>query len=467
MVQASCRPPLLTGRIVRSDLLFLLCLFLSWIALVGTPDRAQGQAGKPEGLYYKSWAVVLGIEDYLVAPKIPGAIEDAKAMAGILRTLGFEEVIEIYDNKVTSKQFNYILNDVLPRKVGRADRLVLYFAGHAGQTTDVSGAPLGYLVPWDAQVGNVTKSVTLDQLKEFSRRVMAKHILLILNAPVTGWDITAPKQLSLEGRMAPEQDTDKRAVQVLTAARSGEEIARSEPTGLFMQVLKEGLSGGADRNKNGWLMATELATYVQEQVEARSKGSQHPQYARLDGDGDTILIEGRKVDFTVGVGPQTDEERMAVAKIHYEEAFNLLQARKDPEEALARLDKAISLAPSFGDAYVLKSYMQLEILPNLDEALETAKLAVAYAPTNPDAYYTLGLIQEKKGRYQEAERGYLKALEVNPDYADVLLSLGTLYEDHLKQDQKAMDAYRRYSELGGTDSRASKFLEGHPQPPGS
>ncbi|MGE3152482.1 MAG: caspase family protein [Nitrospiraceae bacterium] len=462
MVQASCRPLSLTAWIVRSGL-----FLLPWAALVAVPTPAQAQAGKPEGLYYKSWAVVVGIEDYLVAPKVPGAAADAKAMAESLRGLGFEEVIELYDKKVTSKQFHFILNDVLPRKVGRGDRLVLYFAGHAGQTTDAGGAPLGYLVPWDAQLGSVAKSVTLDQLKEFSRRVMAKHIFLILDTPVTGWDVTAPQQLSLEGRMAPEQDTDKRAVQVLTAAKSGEEIARSETTSLFMQVLKEGLSGQADRNKNGWLMATELASYVQEQVEARSKGTQHPQFARLDGDGDTILIEGRKVDFTVGVGPETEQERMAAAKAHYDEAFRLLQARKDPEEALTRLNKAIALAPSFGDAYVLKSYMQLEVLPNLDEALQTANLAVAHAPENPDSHYTLGLIQEKNGRYQEAERAYLKALEINPDYADVLLSLGLLYEDHLKQDQKAADAYRRYSELGGTDSRATKFLEGHAQPSSS
>lgn len=462
MVQASRRPPSLTAWILRPTL-----FFLAWIALVGAPDRAQAQAGKPEGLYYKSWAVVLGIEDYLVAPKVPGAASDAKAMAETLRTLGFEEVIELYDKKVTSKQFHFILDDVLPRKLGRADRLVLYFAGHAGQTTDLSGAPLGYLVPWDAQVGSVAKSVTLDQLKEFSRRVMAKHILLILDTPVTGWDVTAPQQLSLEGRLAPEQDTEKRAVQVLTSARSGEQPARSETTGLFVQVLKDGLSGSADRNKNGWLMATELAAYVQEQVETRSKGSQHPQYARLDGDGDTVLIEGRKVDFTVGVGPQTDEERTAAAQTHYEEAFNLLQARKHPEEAMARLDKAISLDPSFGEAYVLKSYMQLEVLPNLDEALKTAQLAVTHAPGNPDSYYTLGLIQEKKQQYQEAEEAYLKALEMNPDYGDVLLSLGTLYEDHLKQDHKAADAYRRYVELGGTDGRASEFLKKRETSPGS
>ena len=38
---------------------------------------AQAQLGKPEGLYYKSWAIIIGIENYLLAPAIPGAIDDA------------------------------------------------------------------------------------------------------------------------------------------------------------------------------------------------------------------------------------------------------------------------------------------------------------------------------------------------------------------------------------------------------
>ena len=56
----------------------------------------------PEGLYYKSWAVVIGIENYLLAPKIPGAIDDAKHVARALRKLGFEGVVELYDKDASA-----------------------------------------------------------------------------------------------------------------------------------------------------------------------------------------------------------------------------------------------------------------------------------------------------------------------------------------------------------------------------
>ena len=46
-----------------------------------SPDHAAAQVGKPEGLYYKSWAVVVGVENYLVAPKVPGALESSHAVA--------------------------------------------------------------------------------------------------------------------------------------------------------------------------------------------------------------------------------------------------------------------------------------------------------------------------------------------------------------------------------------------------
>jgi hypothetical protein len=46
---------------------------------------AEAQSGKPEGLYYKSWAIIIGIEHYVVAPPIPGAISDAKKVAEAFR----------------------------------------------------------------------------------------------------------------------------------------------------------------------------------------------------------------------------------------------------------------------------------------------------------------------------------------------------------------------------------------------
>ena len=40
------------------------------------------------------------------------------------------------------------------------------------------------------------------------------------------------------------------------------------------------------------------------------------------------------------------------------------------------------------------------------------------------------------------------------DYLDVYFSLGTLYADHLHDQLKSIEAFRRYLELGGTHVRA-------------
>lgn len=455
-------PSLTSGRPMWPRLIFSSCLAL--ILAIFTTTPAPAQLGKPEGLYYKSWAVVIGIDDYLLAPKMPGAVRQAQAVAESLRQLGFEEIVELYDKKASAKQLQYVLTDVLPRKLGRGDRLVLYFAGQAGQTTDLNGNPLGYLVPWDGPQTGVSKAVTLDQLKEFGRRVMAKHILLLLDSSVSGWDVTPAQQLSLEGRTAPEVETDKRVLQVLSSAKFGEAIEFGEGQGAFVRAVTEGLKGGADLNKNGWLMASELAQFVADRVTASSKGTQHPQFARLDGDGDTILVEGKSSEYVTATDPATPEEKQRVARAHYDKAFALLQAQQSPTEALDRLNKAIALDPAFGDAYVLKSFVALELQPNLPDALAAAQLAVKHAPSNPDSHYTLALVHEKQGQHAEAERAFLEALKTKPDYADVYLSLGLLYEDHLKNGDKAAEAYRRYQELGGTNSRASLFLRQHAAP---
>jgi tetratricopeptide (TPR) repeat protein len=383
----------------------LLACLVSALVAISCPPSASAQMGKPEGLYYKSWAVVIGVENYLLAPKIPGVIEDATTVAHAFRQLGFDEVVELYDKDASARRLQQTLSDYLPRKVGRYDRLVVYFAGYAGVTQDPAGQESGYLVPWDAQVGNVSKAVTFEQLKEFSRRSASKHTLFLLNAAVRGWEVSTAQPLSLEGRLAPEDDMERRAVQVLTAGDKGEPLIQENGKSLFVQVLVNGLNGMADRNKNGWLMASEIGDYVKQEVVERSKDAQHPLFAQLEGEGDTVLIEGRQAALITGGETQSPGERRQAAKMQYEQAYKLLQAGTSPEEALERLNKALEYAPTFGDAYVLKSYVLLEVLPNLDGALSAAKLAMQYAPKNPDSPYTLGLIHEKRGKYAEAAGG--------------------------------------------------------------
>lgn len=428
-------------------------------------SAAQAQVGKPEGLYYKSWAVVVGVENYLVAPKVPGALESAHAVAAALRGLGFDEVIELQDKEASSRRLLQILNDYLPRKVGRQDRVVIFFSGHAGVIQDTQSKELGYVVPWDAQINNPGKAITLDQFKEFSRRSASKHVLFLFDANLRGWDVTAPQPLSLEGRLSPEDDTEKRSVQVISAAEKEEAVAHGTGQSPFAAALVAGLKGAADLNKNGWVMASELATQVRQEVERETNGAQHPQFVQLEGDGDVILVEGRKETFALGKEPSTEADRIKEARVQYEQAFALLQQQKSAEEALERLNRAITYDPSFGDAYVLKSYIRLEVLPNLEESLAAARAAVQYAPQNPDSHYSLGMVLEKKGQPKEAEQAMQQALVVNPAYTDVYFSLGILYADHLNEPQKSVDAFRRYLELGGQSDRARQAVQGSAPPP--
>jgi tetratricopeptide (TPR) repeat protein len=83
---------------------------------------------------------------------------------------------------------------------------------------------------------------------------------------------------------------------------------------------------------------------------------------------------------------------------------------------------------------------------------------VQYASDNPDSFYTLGLIDEKRGRFSAAETAFRQAVQVKADYRDVYFSLGTLYADHLDAPSKSVEAFRRYLELGGTHSRAREAV---------
>ena len=165
------------------------------------------------------------------------------------------------------------------------------------------------------------------------------------------------------------------------------------------------------------------------------------------------MLQQRTVVPIVEPNSQTPKDREA-AKNEYEQAVALLQGGKYAEEALARLNRAIEYDPTYSDAYLLKSYLRLEVLPQFDEALAAGQQAVKGAPDNPDAFYTLGLVHEKMGHYKEAEEAYIQAGKLNPENEYVYFSLGTLYEDQLNDKAKSVEAFRRYLQIGGTNARA-------------
>jgi tetratricopeptide (TPR) repeat protein len=233
-------------------------------------------------------------------------------------------------------------------------------------------------------------------------------------------------------------------VQVIAAAGRDEKFLKSGGKTPFVQALLTGLSGAADLNQNGSLTASELGTYIKQQVEAVS--------LRIEGEGDTVLSQQRKA--VPVVETQQASNHLEAARGEYDQAVALLQGGKYAEEALERVNHAIEYDPTFAEAYMLKAYLRLELLPQLDEALNAGQQAVKYGPDNGDAFYMLGQVHEKMGHYAEAEQAFVKASKLNPENLDVFFSLGTLYEDHLNDPAKSVDAFRQYLRLGGVHARA-------------
>jgi tetratricopeptide (TPR) repeat protein len=85
--------------------------------------------------------------------------------------------------------------------------------------------------------------------------------------------------------------------------------------------------------------------------------------------------------------------------------------------------------------------------------------AVVLDPTNSRAYIRLGDMYRALQQYSTAAEAYEKAIEFSPRSPEAHYKLGILYESDLKEPQKAIEHYRTYVQLGGTDTRVRIWLK--------
>lgn len=64
-----------------------------------------------------------------------------------------------------------------------------------------------------------------------------------------------------------------------------------------------------------------------------------------------------------------------------------------------------------------------------------------------DMHYNMASVYAKEGRYEEAEREYLRALEIDPTDPEIHYNLAILYDDHLNNKSRAATHYRKYLKL--------------------
>lgn len=243
--------------------------------------------------YRQSHALVIGINRYQNTGPLGYAVNDAKAVfAKLTGDLEFpaDNVTLLLDEQATAhairREFLRFCNQ---DRVGIDDRIIVFFAGHGTTRTGIRGE-VGYLVPHDADLGDLSSLLRWDDLTRNAEIIPAKHILFVMDACYGGLAVTRAVN---SGSARFLRDMLKRfSRQVLTAGKADETVAdaggplpgHSVFTGHFLQGLN-----GAAATSDGIITASGLMAYVYSRVSADAGSFQTPHFGHVDGDGDFIF----------------------------------------------------------------------------------------------------------------------------------------------------------------------------------
>jgi uncharacterized caspase-like protein len=269
-----------------------------------------GETPELSANYDKSWAIVVGINDYEHLNRLERANQDATGMARLLvDRLGFPQDnlflvldpppdnlpahLKVYSRRATKTVIEDLILNRLPELAGPNDRVLIFYAGH-GERRIVRQARLdniGYLVPADAVPGQWHTFVEWDAVMRAGDYCRAKHIFYLLDACYSG--IAASRAAVAASRFSDEM-LRARVREVLTAGTAKQAVADTGPGGhsLFTSYLLEGLGGAAALFDKSMITASELMVYVRHRVAPAEESKQTPAFSTLDTEpgGDFVFV---------------------------------------------------------------------------------------------------------------------------------------------------------------------------------
>ncbi len=278
----------------------LTCLALVFQLCLLAQDRGfklvkSSSADHLEVFYENSYALVIGNNHYTQGwPDLPGVEKDLHLVSQALMAKGFqvEKAQNLSKEELDSAFSSFIL------KYGKSinNRLLFYFAGH-GHTIETNyGDKLGYIVPTNAPDPNIdamafqSQSMEMAQLEIYAKRIESKHALFVFDACFSG-------SLFGASRAIPEVISYKTRQPVRQFISSGAENEKVPDESIFRRQFVDAISTSlADYNEDGYLTGTELGRFLQTSVINYSRGSQHPQYGKINNPslnrGDFIFAVG-------------------------------------------------------------------------------------------------------------------------------------------------------------------------------
>lgn len=416
--------------------------------------------------YEKSWAIVIGIDEYAKWPKLEYAGRDAQSIADTLTgQFGFpsSQVIVLKNEQATRNNILAAFHDRLADdRTGKNDRVFVFFAGHGATRQLASGRDLGYIIPVDSDPNEfATDAIAMTDIQNIAESMQAKHVMFVMDACYSGLGLTRGGASSSSFL---RENARRSARQMLTAGGADQQVADSGPNGhsVFTWVLLQALGGKGDLNGDGLITGTELAAYVAPAVSAVSR--QTPAFGSLPGS------QGGEFVFQV---PDSQEFLNADTRQLSAEAIALNNRVDAVQDAKAVAETPVTVADLQGGKNTLvvpaaaptsdrqraqqanDRGLQLYREKRYDEAVAQFTEALKLRPDFALAANNLGFVYYRQQRYAEAARWLENTLKIDPSRAVAYLNLGDAYF-HVGDKAKAKQAYTTYLELQPQGSGAAQ-----------
>ena len=139
--------------------------------------------------YSASYALVIGINNYLHAHPLGYAVNDAKAVAKSLHDefdFPKENVTLLLDKSAGRSKILKKFMSFTSETIDENDRIFVFFAGH-GYTTKSRRSDVGFLVPYDGKINDLSTLIRWDELTRNADLIPAKHILFELIETFQSW----------------------------------------------------------------------------------------------------------------------------------------------------------------------------------------------------------------------------------------------------------------------------------------
>ncbi|QQM05388.1 hypothetical protein I8G32_03957 [Rhodopseudomonas palustris] len=201
-------------------------------------DRVVGR-----GKFQKSYALVVGVGDYDVYPKLGAPAKDAVRVADFLRDdAGFDYVVILTDEEASKAEIERLLETVFPELVGKNDRFLFYFSGH-GVTRKVSRQDEGYLVLKNSKNNAWNEMINMSRVIDYAKYLgSARHGLFILDACFSG---IAALQIKGDQREMKVERLSQPAQHLLTAGVENENSFALDTESVFTSAFLRAARGDA------------------------------------------------------------------------------------------------------------------------------------------------------------------------------------------------------------------------------